>query len=336
MQQDNSSFWSDIKSLEEKLANMPDSLCFARLSALYLTVGLVDDALHTARQGVAKHPAYLAGQRALAFACRAKGSNDDCLASLKLLTAAIPEDREAMKLMAKLAADAGDYAAARLALQTVLEFFPDDEESRAEFSSLELLSGSGYSSFCTDEDSGEEILEELEIIEELDVFEEDQVGAAGKAEEVPSQSEPLQDPLSTGTLAELYVNQGFIHKALEIYRAILLDAPGSSAVAARIAELEQLNTPAEESSAPDDDTSEYGYDEYAEGNPDEALSVPETVFPETADQVNPFEMSTEEKMFFPELSQEPLEMVSKEGIADNALSTLEEWLGNIRRVKSCR
>lgn len=49
--QDSASFWTDIKNLEEQLAKSPDSFCFARLSDVYLKVGLVDDALHVARQG---------------------------------------------------------------------------------------------------------------------------------------------------------------------------------------------------------------------------------------------------------------------------------------------
>ena len=73
MKKKDSSSWSEIKSLDERLAREPDSFCFARLSEVYLKVGLVADALHTARQGVAKHPGYLAGQRALAMACNANG-----------------------------------------------------------------------------------------------------------------------------------------------------------------------------------------------------------------------------------------------------------------------
>jgi len=53
---DSASFWTDIKNLEEQLAKNPDSLCFARLSEIYLKTGLIDDALHTARLGVTKHP----------------------------------------------------------------------------------------------------------------------------------------------------------------------------------------------------------------------------------------------------------------------------------------
>ena len=47
-----------------------------------------------------------------------------------------------------------------------------------------------------------------------------------------------RDPLMTGTLAELYVSQGFTDKAMGIYRDILAIEPGNSSIAARLAELE--------------------------------------------------------------------------------------------------
>lgn len=47
-----------------------------------------------------------------------------------------------------------------------------------------------------------------------------------------------RDPLMTGTLAELYVSQGFTDKAAGIYRDILATEPGNAAAAARLTELE--------------------------------------------------------------------------------------------------
>ena len=284
MQQDNSSFWTDIKKFEEQLAKAPDSFCFARLSDVYLKVGLVDDALHTARQGIAGHPGYLAGQRALAMACHAKGLNDECLAALKLVTTAIPEDIEAQKMLGHLLADAGEQDAARLALQTALEFFPDDVECRVELESLEFLKKSAPPLLYSYEESEEEIIEDIEILEELDVFEEtDSDFDIVDEKPLPVTAPPAEshhDPLSTGTLAELYVKQGFIHKALEIYRSIQIDDPGNLAVSTRITELEQMDT---------------------------------IIATENLSAV-----------------------VMPQGTADNALATLEGWLENIRRIKSCR
>ena len=46
------------------------------------------------------------------------------------------------------------------------------------------------------------------------------------------------DPLSTLTLAELYEQQGFIAKALDIYRTILADDPANAAAPGQDCQLE--------------------------------------------------------------------------------------------------
>jgi tetratricopeptide (TPR) repeat protein len=245
------------------------------LSEVYLKVGLIDDALHTARQGVAIHPRYIGGLRALALACHSKGLNDECLTVLKLVTEAMPEDQQAQKLFGRLSADAGDLDAARQAFRTLLEFVPEDVECRVEIESLQISGDSAVASPFGDADDDEEIIEDLEFIEEIDVFEEEEeVAKEAEVDKAPEvDKEPEKDPLSTATLAELYVKQGFIDKALEIYQSILANDPGNSAAATRISELEKS----------------------------------ETVTAVEEPQKN----------------------------TDNALSKLEGWLENIRRMKSC-
>lgn len=344
MQQDNSSFWTDIKTFEERLASSPDSYCFARLSEVYLKVGLIDDALHTARQGVAKHPGYLAGQRALAMACHAKGMTNDCLTALKLVTAAIPEDILSQKLLGRLSNEVGDQDAARLSFRTVLEFAPDDVESQLELQSLERPAGIATSFYSAVDDDDEEIIEDLEILEELDVYEEESPDSVFQFQESTVQaSAPAElhhDPLSTGTLAELYVSQGFIHKALDIYRAILVDDPANSTVSARVSELELLDVSAE--------PPVFDNDEFYEDESEETL----TTFPESTSRTgDPLQVETHSEMpifssladagpigreesFFDTPTTAVSTVLPSKGIADNALSTLEGWLENIRRIRS--
>ncbi len=339
MQHDNSSFWTDIKAYEEQLAKSPNSFCFAKLSEVYLKVGLVDDALHTARQGVAKHPGYLGGQRALAMACNAKGLNDECMNALTQVTVAMPEDHEAQKLLGRLLADAGDKDAARQAFQTVLEFVPDDVECRMELESLEFPKSARLATSAV-EDEDDEIIEDLEMLEEIDVFDEDHPDTDSDQQEQPyvaeSAPEIHHDPLSTSTLAELYVKQGFIHKALEIYRSILSESPGNNAVSARIAELELLDSPVSEP-APSVD----------ENVADEPVAFPSddfetdsmllgNVFAAVPESLAVAELPVVNEML-PEMPDESVTATLKpHGSADNALSTLEGWLDNIRRIKSCR
>ncbi|MDD2732948.1 MAG: hypothetical protein PHF56_03325 [Desulfuromonadaceae bacterium] len=319
--QDSASFWTDIKKLEERLSNAPESFCFAELSAVYLKAGLIDDALHVARQGVAKYPGYLSGQRALSLACHAKGLNDEALDALRRITVALPEDVPSQKLLGRLLVEAGDQEGASQAFRIALEFAPEDIECRLQLESLERSAVSGFES---DEDDGddEEIIEDLEILDESD----DNYSETG-----PQFPEVTHDPLSTVTLAELYVKQGFNHKALEIYRAILVDNPMDQAIKERVAGLEALDTALTESAAECDDAFEDEADDVtAFSTPAEdfsqvtaALSSDTPTLPESRDTC----AESASASCTPDVPQ---------GRADCMLATLDGWLENIRRIKSCR
>ncbi len=249
MKKKDASFWSDIKTLDERLKKDPESFCFARLSEIYLKVGLVADALHTARAGVARHPGYLAGQRALGLACNASGLQDEARAILGHVTAAIPEDVDAQKILADLHVTSGDLDSAIRAYATVLEFRPDDKIASTELEALRQAGGTYppvsrpeaivappvFATIAIEED--EEIIE----LSDSDVYEEQIEETVAESSEfgsgiaVPSDR---HDPLSTLTLAELYEKQGFISKALDIYRSILSDDPANAQLLAKVAELE--------------------------------------------------------------------------------------------------
>jgi len=305
--QESASFWTDIKNLEEQYAKSPDSLCFARLAEVYLKVGLVDDAVHVARQGALKHPRYLSGQKALSLACHAKGLVAETIAALKVVTEALPEDVSSLKLLGRLLAESGDQDSACQAFRTALEFVPDDVECRIELESLERALGKPVDVFEADLDDDEEIIEDLEIIEEPYFEEGDQPVAGlylgGMTADADGPAASQHDPLSTGTLAELYVTQGFIHKALEIYRAILIDNPADQVVAERVADLEKREAGSSET--------DFGIDYTLE---EEAVDEPDTSM--TAEAF--------------------LQNSGHDGVANNALSTLDRWLDSIRRIKLCR
>ena len=333
--QESASFWTDIKNLEEQLAKSPDSFCFARLSDVYYKVGLVDDALHVARQGVMVHPGYLSGQRTLAQAFYAKGLNAEALDALKMITVALPEDVPSQKMLGRLLTEAGNHAAARLAFRTALEFAPDDVECRIELESLERSAGeAGYSDESYEDN--ENILEDIEILEDLEIIEEDQQESEWQFQGMDAQAGSHHDPLSTVTLAELYVSQGFIHKALEIYRAIQADNPAELLAAERIAGLEALGLRSVETDIESDEFYEAEVEEVP------ALSIPEgAYFLETGsgvltapDTINAPESKPVGVDVYP--AESGSSVVHLMGTADNTLSAFDAWLENIRRIKSCR
>ncbi len=325
MQQQNASFWADIKYLEERLAQNPDSYLFARLAEIYLKVNLVDDALHTARNGVRKYPAFIAGQRALAMACQARGLDDERRHALEAITSALPDDIEAQKALAGLLVASGDREAAIRTYGVALEFHPEDAECLEELKVLER-SAQIYVAEAPQVESaepaaptalrfGEESPAELEeiidlteddiLVEEIEApvaevsFAEIPVSEAPVEETLVEEAPAQHDPLSTATLAELYVKQGFIPKALEIYRALRDSDPSNLQILSRVAELEAWEP---------------------------APAVVEAAFPESSPA--------------PDISRHTSPALPSglpsHGRADEVISTLEGWLDNIRRIKACR
>lgn len=364
------SFWSEIKTYEERLKQDPASYCFAPLSEVYLRAGLLDDALASARTGTKRYPGFIAGQMALARACHQKGLFDECQRALELVTAAMPEHAEAGRLLARLYADAGREREAVHVLQVLLDFCPGDMTARVELESLQRRQ------------AGSAMEDELELIElaEDDIIEEPEAeqpepapqedylvervravaapiedpwsaiavagetaalepapqedylvervrpvaapiedpwgGIAAAGEVAPQEpvaenaaletvwglpeqqladtveTTPVQDPLVTPTMAELYVTQGFPEKALDIYRTIVVANPQNQDAAQRLAELERQASTLEAGQA--------------------AVAAVEQV-------------------------SAPVELPNQ-GTADKpeAVAVLEGWLENIRRLRTCR
>lgn len=299
-----------IKSCEDRLALNPDSLLFACLAQAYLDAGRVDDALRTARYGVARFPLFVAGQRALALACHARGLTAECRGALERVVEAVPEDVAAQKMLGRLLKETGDNAAARLAFATVLEFNPLDDECRNELAELDAglhvpLAAATFAAGVTvlagaaaGESREEEIIEDIEIldIDDSDLLEDEGIGdlAMPSVGAAPAEHE---DPLSTATLAELYVQQGHIDKALEIYRSVAAESH-----AGRIAELEAMTASA-------------------------AVAAEAQAFA-------PVMMSAARTDSA--LEAEPMLQSAPRVGSDAAVATMEEWLANIGRIRSCR
>ena len=64
--------------------------------------------------------------------------------------------------------------------------------------------------------------------------------AETEIERLPQEIEQEEEEVATNTIAELYVEQGHLGKAIEVYRRILSSGPEAEGVTERIAELEKL------------------------------------------------------------------------------------------------
>ena len=249
MVEDAISFWTDIQRYEDMLAADPGSYCFAPLSELYRKLGLIDDAISVAQKGCDLHPDYPGGFFALGNAYHAKGLSDQARGALERAVLLTPDNLQALKLLGQLYAEAGDLPRAQKVLRQVVTQNPDDLESTLLLDSLASQVGAPQPE--------EELLEEVELIEELtELFDEEELAgafqeaqepeetghgvAAAPAQEPAAQQKGGRDPLTTATLAELYVTQGHLDKALGIYRELLGADPGNQSYRSRCAEIAEL------------------------------------------------------------------------------------------------
>jgi hypothetical protein len=82
----------------------------------------------------------------------------------------------------------------------------------------------------------------VEVLDGVD----DRPGAAAPGAEASSSlsgagsPDPAQPPLSSATLAELYLKQGLVERAVEVFGQVLEEEPGNDAVRRRLAEIEKV------------------------------------------------------------------------------------------------
>ena len=317
MEHDATSFWADIKKYEDALAKDPGSYCFAPLAELYRKMGLLDDAITVAKKGCDLHPDYVGGHMALGRAYFEKGMKSESKEVLEKVVRLTPENLMALKILSQIYAENGQNYAAEQTIRTILAQNPADRESQELLDSLKQspahdLSAAPYEAPDSNEGGefsldDEEIIEDAEIIEELtdeEPADEDfSFTPPGEAFTEPERvnSAEDKDPLITVTMAELYVSQGFLKRALTIYRELLEADPDNADWKNRLYELKM---------AIDADTA-IARGEVAAGHSSEADSI----------------QSPDLREFF----------VPEDGTAspvapdDRVLGTLEKWLETIRR-----
>jgi tetratricopeptide (TPR) repeat protein len=275
MEQEGPSFWVDIKKYEDMLEKDPNSYCFAPLSELYRKIGMIDDSITIAKRGCELHPEYVGGYMALGRGYLEKGLNAEAREAFEKVVRVTPENLLAQRLLSKIYLDAGENLAAEGALKAILSQSPEDSESRMLLDSLirtktssDISSGESTNKdfeetsepvtisdaeFPTWEEPEEiidlegcEIVEEGEFIDELSCGSEDKFDYGfdldHEADSVAPSAQELQekkDPLTTATLAELYLAQGYPKRALNIYRELAETDPENMDLKNRILELKK-------------------------------------------------------------------------------------------------
>lgn len=234
MEQGNEAGLKDIRRYEDILAKDSGSFCFAPLSDLYRRAGRLDEALDTALRGCEMHPDYIGGFMALGRACFEKGLYEESRQALEKVVRAMPDNALARQLLEQIpetqAEDAGiaaweSDAGGEVAAHPASSSYGDSvatEEFEVEWAEGLL------SEFREDADDEDVIELTDEVVEEEEVLWQQQYEEEEEPEVPASEpAEPQASPLSTATIADLYLSQGFPEKALEIYSELLKGDPAN-------------------------------------------------------------------------------------------------------------
>lgn len=203
----------------------PSSTAFVPLAEAYRQIGLLDDALEATRLGTAMLPHFSPGFSTMGRVLGQMGRIDEAMSAYAKALSIDRQSQSALVGLARLHLVRGEREQARKILKQAEEFHPDDEKISDMLIALDLPRPWA----------------EIEQASQVHASDPDKVVEIG---------EP-QEPIPTATLAEIYVKQGLIEKAIKIYRDILKQNPDNDTARERILRLQEPLTVDDELSVVD-------------------------------------------------------------------------------------
>jgi len=226
-----------ISSYLQIVKQDPHSTAFVPLAEAYRQLGLLDDALETARMGTDMLPNFSPGFTTLGRVLAHMGRTDEAMSAFKKALAIDRQSQSALVGLARLHLVRGERAQARIILDQAVQAHPDDPLIRNMLAAIDMPSPWRHSSPATPPTT--------RLVDEA-------VGADGGAET------EVSIPIPTATLAEIYAQQGLLDQAAHVYAEILRADPENVVVARRLAELRGWPSAATSSAPHGTDTSPAG------------------------------------------------------------------------------
>ncbi len=271
---------SKIGSYLQIVAKDPSSTAFVPLAEAYRQIGLLDDALEAARLGTKMLPHFSPGFSTLGRILGQMGKIDEAMSSYAKAFSIDRQSQAALVGIARLHLIRGERDMARKILKQAEEFHPDDEKITDMLNALDLPRPWA------------------------------EIKKASELQAVAPQSEATVDasgePIPTATLAEIYVKQGLMDKALKVYRDILEQSPDNVKAQERIQQL-QAQPETETEIVAEDSSSQ------VESNGDDQVTA-ETKAPEVLADLS---------------AQTPIEPKDRSPVA-----VLQRWLGVIKHGRA--
>ena len=202
-----------IGSYLQIFAKDPSSTAFVPLAEAYRQIGLLDDALEAARLGTKMLPHFSPGFSTMGRILGQMGRIDEAMSAYAKALSIDRQSQGALVGLARLHLIRAERDMARKILQQAKEFHPDDEKISDMLHALDLPR------------PWAEIEQATQI----------------QASVPPVVKQPAKpgEPIPTATLAEIYVKQGLLDKAINIYQDITSQSPENVAACNRLMQLEE-------------------------------------------------------------------------------------------------
>lgn len=237
-----------IESLKERIARDPLSRAFLQLAEEYRKEGRYQEAVRVCLEGLERHPTYHTARLSLG---RTHMEAGDLAAARRAFSEVLdlqPENHLAGKLLAEVQKKTSDLAGAADTYRTIMRYYPNDREVQGLLS--EALRGSAAASTAgaegippappkTPASPGPAAMPPLRPPDPAPDFRAGDLDGAGLPAEAAQEhgARGGDDALQTNTLAELYLRQGLVDRAVEVYRAMLRVDPANQKAARRLADL---------------------------------------------------------------------------------------------------
>ncbi len=247
----------NIDALKERIARDPLSRAFLQLAEEYRRLGRFKEAIEVCLEGLSRHPTYHTARISLGRTYMEAGDLENARRAFSDVQELQPENHLGGKLLAEVQKKMGDLRGAAETYRAILEQYPNDREVEV---LLRQVQGGSSTAPTTPSPATPPLPAPRAVapappdrdpapdfrVEDLGVAgfpAAGETGASGGPSLSPAAGvaapveEDGEDALQTNTLAELYLRQGLIDRAIEVYRGMLRVDPGHLKAARRLDEL---------------------------------------------------------------------------------------------------
>ncbi len=245
------SLLAQIANYTEILAKKPNSTIFVSLAEAYRRMGLLDEAYNVASKGIRALPKYGPGYTVLGRVYAQRGDGFAAAASFEKALRFEPESLPAFKGLVKVLLADGEKQQALEVVEKAVQIHPEDPALQKVLASFRSSASQAVTPVAAE---APEMAETAEVVETAETPPAEPPPAAARSRRPVSLRPQVEtiDPITTATIADIYIRQGFPQRALKVYRDLLKADPHNVEIREKLVALKlELEAQAETEVSPE-------------------------------------------------------------------------------------